>query len=150
MINKITFFYIIFVNTAVVALAIANMISGNIFLKDIFFIINSTVSIYCVSNINQKYTYHYLCITNLIQAFSFIFFGFAFKFLLGPDLSFYLYKEVDFLTKFEFIFFNGASISSKDLNSNNWSIGINFIHLYIFLYSYSLISKFKAKRSNIA
>lgn len=150
MMNKITFSYIIFVNIAVLALAIANMISGNIFLKDIFFIINSLVSIYSVFNINQKYAYHYLCITNLAQAFSFLFFGFAFKFLLGPDLSFYFYKGGDLLTKFEFIFFNGASISSKDLNSNNWSIGINFIHLYIVLYSYSQISKYKADISNVA
>ena len=146
--NKFTLSYIIFVNAAVIVLAFANMISGNIFIKDIFFIINSIVSIYCVFNITKKYAYHYLCITNFIQAFSFILFGFNFKFLLGPDLSFYFYREGDLLTKFEFNIFNGASIYSKDLNSNNWSIGINFIHLYIVCYSYSLIYKSKTKISN--
>jgi hypothetical protein len=147
--NKFTLSYIIFVNAAVITLAIANMISGNIFFKDIFFIINSILSIYCVFNVGNKYAYHYLCITNFIQAFSFILFGFAFKFLLGPDLSFYFYREGDLLTKLEFNIFNGTFIHSKDLNIDNWSIGINFIHLYIAFYLYSLISKAKAKISNV-
>ncbi len=148
--NKFTLSYILIVNASVIALAIANMISGNFFLRDILYIIISSISIYCVFNLTKKYVYHFLCITNFIQSYSLILFGFSYKFLLGPDLSFYFYREGDLFTKFEFNIFNGASLYSKDLNSNNWSIGINFIHLYIVCYSYSLIYKSKTKISNVA
>ena len=148
--NKFTSSYIIIVNTIVIALAIANMISGNIFFRDILYVIISVVSIYCVFHLTKKYAYHFLCFTNFIQSFSLILSGFGFKFLLGPELSFNLYREGDLMQKLEFKIFNGTPVFSKDLNINNWSIGINFIHLFIFFYLYCLISKSKAKTSNVA
>ncbi len=150
MMNKFTLSYILLVNAAIIALAIADMISGNIFLKYIFFIINSIVSIYCVFHITKKYAYHYLCATNLIQAFSLMLFGFSFKFLLGPDLSFFLYSEGDLKSTLSFKIFNVFLICSKGSEINDWVIGINFIHLFVFFHLFSLISKSKTKISNVA
>lgn len=82
-----------------------------------------------------------LALINLIQAFSIILFGLTFKLIIGPDLTLYLINSGDKLVQFSLKIFNIFSYFNYVRNDGTLAIGINFIHLLMFVYFY-----FEAKR----
>ena len=104
-------------------------------LAQIIFSILSIISVVCIiKNKHLKISYYYLSSTYLLQSFSILFLSFTWKLLIGPDLTLYLFKEMDLTSKLDFKVFNLHFLVNTINNGENWSIGINFLHLIIFYY----------------
>lgn len=98
-----------------------------LFLLPIFFIFEKR---------HLKKSLNSLAIINLIQAFSIIFFGITYKLVIGPDLTLYFIISGDKIMQFSFKFFNIFSYFNYIKNDNTLALGINFIHLFMFIYFY--------------
>ncbi|WP_026709614.1 hypothetical protein [Flavobacterium filum] len=98
-----------------------------LFLLPIFFIFEKR---------HLKKSLNSLAIINLIQAFSIIFFGITYKLVIGPDLTLYFISSGDKIMQFSFKFFNIFSYFNYIKNDNTLALGINFTHLFMFIYFY--------------
>lgn len=108
----------------------------------IFFSIVCLLPIYFI--IEEKYVkkaFIFLWIINLIQSFSVIIFGLTYKLIIGTDFSLYLINSTDKLIQFSFKIFNIFSYFNYVNHDKTLALGVNFIHLLLFVYFY-----FEAKR----
>lgn len=92
-------------------------------------------------NKHLKKSLTFLARINLIQAFSIIVFGLTYKLIIGPDLSLYLINSGDKLIQFSLKIFNIFAYVNYVKNDGTLALGINFIHLLMFVYFY-----FEAKK----
>lgn len=92
---------------------------------------------------------YFLALTNLIQSFTFVFLGFSYKFLLGPDISFFIIDEGDLSARFTAIPYNIIfDIDSFNID-DNFMFGFNFIHFWLFLFFNKLIIEERNNKSNL-
>ena len=92
---------------------------------------------------------YFLALTNLIQSFTFVFLGFSYKFLLGPDISFFIIDEGDLSARFTAIPYNIIfDIDSFNID-DNFMFGFNFIHFWLFIFFNKLIIKQRNNKSNL-
>lgn len=92
---------------------------------------------------------YFLALTNLIQSFTFVFLGFSYKFLLGPDISFFIIDDGDLSARFTAIPYNIIfDIDSFNID-DNFMFGFNFIHFWLFIFFNKLIIKERNNRSNL-
>jgi hypothetical protein len=90
----------------------------------------------------------FLALTNLIQSFTFVFLGFSYKFLLGPDISFFIIDDGDLSARFTAIPYNIIfDIDSFNID-DNFMFGFNFIHFWLFLFFNKLIIEERKNKSN--
>jgi len=90
--------------------------------------------VYIMKKKNLKMSYYYLSFIYFFQSFTLVFMNFAWKLLIGPDLSLYVFRESDLYSKLDFKIFNLQFHFSTLDNGENWIVGINFVHLIIFFY----------------
>ena len=92
---------------------------------------------------------YFLALTNLIQSFTFVFLGFSYKFLLGPDISFFIIDEGDLTARFTAIFYNIIFHTDSFNIDDNFMFGFNFIHFWLFLFFNKLIIEERKNKSNL-
>ena len=92
---------------------------------------------------------YFLSLTNLIQAFTFVFLGFSYKFLLGPDISFFIFDDGDLSTRFTAIFYNIIFDLDSFNIDNNFMFGFNFVHFWLFLFFNKLIIEEKKLKTKL-
>lgn len=92
-------------------------------------------------NKNLKKSLTFLARINLIQAFSIVVFGLTYKLIIGPDLSLYLINSGDKLVRFSLKIFNIFSYFNYVKNDGTLALGINFIHLLMFVYFHFEVKK---------
>ncbi len=108
----------------------------------IFFSVLCLIPIYLINEKKHlKRATTTLCFINLIQAFSFIFFGFTYKLLIGPDLSAYFINSGDFIVEYSAKVFNIYAYFNYVKGGKVFAIGFNSIHIFFFLYYYFEIKK---------
>lgn len=133
--KKITLLYIAIVNLISVIIYSIDLFLNQFHLEDILMLIFSLLNLIFLYNIYEskylKISFSYLSFAYLLQSFSILTSGFTWKLITGTDITLYIFKEVNILTKIDFKVFNLYSICNS-LNGTNWGIGINFIHLFIF------------------
>jgi len=104
------------------------------------------ISVVCVRmNEHLKVSYYFLSLIYFLQSFSFLFMSFAWKLIIGPDLSIYVIKEMDLTSKLDFKVFNLEFLFNTFGNTGNWVLGLNFFHLIIFFY---LIKELRVIKQN--
>lgn len=92
---------------------------------------------------------YFLALTNLIQSFTFVFLGFSYKFLLGPDISFFIIDDGDLSARFTAIPYNIIfDIDSFNID-DNFMFGFNFIHFWLFLFFNKLVIEERKNKSNL-
>jgi hypothetical protein len=118
--------------------------------KTVIVFILSIITLYAVYNVfvNKKVELFcwYLTILNLLQSFTFLFFGFSYKFLLGSNVFLYYYiKDKESLLRFSFkIFETNLYVNYEE--SNDFLIGINVVPFILFLcFNYYLRESRKVK-----
>ncbi len=99
-------------------------------------------------NKNLKKSLTFLARINLIQAFSIVVFGLTYKLIIGPDLSLYLINSGDKLVRFSLKIFNIFSYFNYVKNDGTLALGINFIHLLMFVYFHFEVKKIKGNASD--
>lgn len=88
----------------------------------------------------------FLALTNLIQTFTFVVLGFSYKFLLGPDISFYLIDEGDLSVRFLALPYNIIFDLDSFYSDDNFMFGFNFFHFWLFLFFNKLIIEERKKQ----
>jgi hypothetical protein len=91
---------------------------------------------FVLENKHQKKALIFIANINLIQAFSVVVFGLTYKLIIGPDFTLYLINSGDKLIQFSLKIFNIFSYFNYVKNDDTLALGINFIHLLLFLYFY--------------
>ena len=92
---------------------------------------------------------YFLALTNLIQSFTFVFLGFSYKFLLGPDISFFIIDDGDLSARFTAIPYNIIFYLNSFEVDDNFMFGFNFIHFWLFIFFNKLIIKERNNKSNL-
>jgi len=90
-----------------------------------------------------KKAFVFLSIVYFLQSFSVIFLGLTFKLIIGPDISLYLVDSSDNLLRLSTKLFNVFAYFNYVKNDNTLALGINFIHLFLFLSFYFGARKIK-------
>jgi len=104
------------------------------------------ISVVCVRmNKHLRVSYYCLSFIYFLQSFSFLLMSFAWKLIIGPDLSLYVIKEMDLTSKLDFKVFNLEFLFNTFGNTGNWVLGLNFFHLIIFFY---LIKELRVIKQN--
>lgn len=130
----------------IVFLIISLFYLTDINLKTILLIIFSIANLLCVYNIysnkSLKISFLFLTINYFLQSFSFILFGIAYKFLIGPNFYLYSFKENgDTFLKSSFHLFETNFYVTLD-SSSDFLIGINIFHFILFI---ALIKVYKTE-----
>jgi len=106
------------------------------FHNTVIFIV-SLLSVICISCILQNKlvmsSYILLSIIYFLQSFTFVISNIAWKLLIGTELSFYIIRNGDLTTKLDLKIFNIQFLFNTMSNGENWAIGLNFVHILIFL-----------------
>ena len=96
-----------------------------------------------------KPSLYFLSLTNLIQAFTFVFLGFSYKFLLGPDISFFIFDDGDLSARFAALPYNMIFYVNSFEVDNNFMFGFNFVHFWLFLFFNKLIIEEKKLKTKL-
>ena len=119
----------------------------------LFFFTFSLLNVIAISSIylNRvvKPSLYFLALTNLIQAFTFVFLGFSYKFLLGPDISFFVFDDGDLSARFAALPYNMIFYVNSFEVDNNFMFGFNFVHFWLFLFFNKLIIEEKKLKTNL-
>jgi len=119
----------------------------------LFFFTFSLLNVIAISSVylNRvvKPSLYFLALTNLIQAFTFVFLGFSYKFLLGPDISFFIIDDGDLSTRFTALPYNIIFYVNSFKVDNNFMFGFNFVHFWLFLFFNKLIIEEKKLKTNL-
>ncbi|MDP5028790.1 MAG: hypothetical protein NWQ14_11245 [Flavobacterium sp.] len=119
----------------------------------LFFFTFSLLNVIAISSVylNRvvKPSLYFLAITNLIQVFTFVFFGFSYKFLLGPDISFFIFDDGDLSARFAALPYNMIFYVNSFEVDNNFMFGFNFVHFWLFLFFNKLIIEEKKLKTNL-
>jgi hypothetical protein len=119
----------------------------------LFFFTFSLLNVIAISSVylNRvvKPSLYFLALTNLIQAFTFVFLGFSYKFLLGPDISFFIIDDGDLSTRFAALPYNMIFYVNSFEVDNNFMFGFNFVHFWLFLFFNKLIIEEKKLKTNL-
>lgn len=119
----------------------------------LFFFTFSLLNVIAISSIylNRvvKPSLYFLALTNLIQAFTFVFLGFSYKFLLGPDISFFVFDDGDLSARFAALPYNMIFYVNSFEVDNNFMFGFNFLHFWLFLFFNKLIIEEKKLKTNL-
>ena len=109
----------------------------------LFFFTFSLLNVIAISSVYHnrvvKPSLYFLALTNLIQAFTFVFLGFSYKFLPGPDISFFIIDDGDLSTRFTALPYNIIFYVNSFKVDNNFMFGFNFVHFWLFLFFNKLI-----------
>ena len=92
---------------------------------------------------------YFLALTNLIQSFTFVFLGFSYKFLLGPDISFFIIDDGDLSVRFAALPYNIILYLNSFEVDDNFMFGFNFIHFWLFLFFNKLIIEERKNKGNL-
>ncbi|MBN8643484.1 MAG: hypothetical protein J0L86_16855 [Flavobacteriales bacterium] len=71
-----------------------------------------------------------------MQSFTIVALGCTFKLLIGPDASMYFMSSSDKIVEFSIKFFNIYFFADYSPGERMFLLGINFIHLILFVYFY--------------
>ncbi|MCK6606802.1 MAG: hypothetical protein L6Q46_00690 [Flavobacterium sp.] len=151
--KHIIIYYIIINLICLIPSIISVFIQFDFKFNTLFFFTFSLLNVIAISSIylNRvvKPSLYFLALTNLIQVFTFVFLGFSYKFLLGPDISFFVFDDGDLSTRLTAIPYNIIfDIDSFEVD-NNFMFGFNFIHFWLFLFFNKLIIEEKKLKSNL-
>ena len=149
--KKTMFLYLGFVYIICLIICFISIIEKYFQLDFIFLFVYSCIGLLSLYNIYKKksvlISLKFIYITNLIQSVTIFYSGFRYFFLVGPSLTFYIYKEIDLFTKLKFSIFNlRLDFNSIDTNIN--ILGINFFQLFIGIYVYILSKKIKIDKES--
>jgi hypothetical protein len=75
--------------------------------------------------------------------------GFSYKFLLGPDISFFVFDDGDLSARFAAIFYNIIFDLDSFNIDDNFMFGFNFLHFWLFLFFNKLIIEEKKLKTNL-
>ncbi|MBE8726489.1 hypothetical protein C4F50_16315 [Flavobacterium sp. KB82] len=92
---------------------------------------------------NIKKAFIFLSVVHFLQSFSVIILGFTFKLIIGPDISLYLVDSSDNLLRLSTKLFNVFAYFNYVKNDNTVALGINFVHLFLFVFFYFGARKIK-------
>jgi hypothetical protein len=143
--KKIILSYILIVNLFCFLLYSIGLIAGTAsfsrFFITVFSLFNLIALFLIYKNQHFKLSYYFLSFSYFLQSLTIFVFGIGWKLLTGPEISFYLMRKGDLMTKLDFKLFNIVSSFRVIPSDENWLIGINFIHVMICLHFYNLAKK---------
>lgn len=141
--RKIIIIYYIIVNLICFIPSLTGIIQLDTKFNTLFFFTFSLLSLVATTlvllNKMIKYSLFFLTITNLLQVFTFVFLGLSYKFLLGPEISFYIIDDGNFSTRISALPFNIFFDVDSFTIDNNYMFGFNFIHIFLFLFFNNLL-----------
>lgn len=94
-----------------------------------------------------KITLSFLILSNFFQIITFVFCGLSYKFLLGPEISFYIFNDGNLSSRFSALPYNVILYVNTFNLDSNFLFGINFIHFLLFLFFNDLLLKSKKCKS---
>jgi len=141
--KKTIIIYYLLVNLICFILSLLGVIKQNTEFNTLFFLTFSLLSLIATSlvllNKVVRYSLFFLAITNLLQVFTFVFLGLSYKFLLGPEISFYIIDDGNFSTRISALPFNIFFDVDSFTIDDNYMFGLNFIHVFLFLFFNNLL-----------
>lgn len=141
--KKIIIIYYIIVNLICFTISLLGVIQLDTKFNTLFFFTFSLLSLIATILLILKKAVRcslfFLTITNFIQVFTFVFSGLSYKFLLGPEISFYIISDGNFSTRISALPFNVFLDVDSFTSDNNYMFGINFIHIFLFLFFNNLL-----------
>ncbi len=90
-----------------------------------------------------KIALSFLILSNFFQIITFVFYGLSYKFLLGPEISFYIFNDGNLSSRFSALPYNVILYVNTFNLDSNFLFGINFIHFLLFLFFNDLLLKSK-------
>jgi hypothetical protein len=147
--KKIIIIYCLIVNLICLIPSLISIIELDFKFNTLFFFIFSLISliatIFVLINKVVNLSLLFLIITNFLQVFTFVFLGLSYKFLLGPEISFYIFNDGDLSARFSALPYNIIFHVNTFKLDDNYMFGFNFIHVFLFLYFNHLLLLEKKK-----
>lgn len=142
--RKFALIYIVIVNLICLIICLINLFIEKVDFESIILIGTSFLSLilyfFVITKRNIKISFIILSVIYFIQSFSILTSGLTLKFIYGTDLTFYIINANDLTSKLDFKIFNLYAYLSTSSNGENWGIGLNIIHFFVF---YILLKQLK-------
>lgn len=136
--KKIIIIYYIIVNLVCFIPSLISIIQLDIKFNTLFFFTFSLLSLIATTLLilkkSVRYSLFFLAFTNFLQAFTFVFSGFSYKLLLGPEVSFYIINDGNFVARFSALPYNIIFYVNSFKIDDNYMFGLNFIHIFLFFF----------------
>lgn len=143
--RKTALTYILIVNLFCLIICIANLFIKIPTTEEVILIVTSLICLICYlfikSKENTKAAYLTLLVIYFTQSFSILLSNFTWKFISGTDLTLYFINLNDFSIKLDFKVFNIYALCNTISNEDNWAIGFNIIHFFVF---YGLLKSYES------
>lgn len=134
--RKFALIYIVVVNVICLIICLANLFIEKVDFEQTILIGTSLLSLilylFILTKRNIKISYILLCVIYFIQSFSILTSSLTLKIIYGTDLTFYIINANDLTSKLDFKIFNLYAYFSTSSNGENWGIGLNIIHFFVF------------------
>jgi len=136
--KKIIIIYYLIIHLICLIPSLISVLESDLKFNTLFFFIYSLLSIIACIMIflNKKIEFSLLFITvsNFFQSLSFVFLGVSYKFLLGPEVSFYVFNDGDLSARFSSLPYNIVLYINSFKLDDNFLLGFNFLHFFLFIF----------------
>lgn len=136
--KKIIIIYYLIVHIICLIPSLISILELDFKFNTLFFFIYSFLStIACIMiflNKKVKFSLFFITISNFFQSLSFVFLGVSYKFLLGPEVSFYIFDDGNLSARFSALPYDIIFYINSFKLDDNFLLGFNFLHFFLFIF----------------